>query len=230
MGEVETRMRPAPQVDFPDWPASWGVRPKYVTLAHPERLTYGPAIQRVAKSLGGDLFPWQRYAVSLGTEQIPDGLGGWEPAYDTVIILVTRRGGKTFMVKATSVERGLRGKARIAYTAQTRDEARKRWLELADNPSDVPADLHIRMARDKQGRLIIDRQDAGSELRPPFLDERRRGADPEHAWLALARPLRRAVAIVPNEARQRRVIAVRLVSLAISGEPLPCHIQHSHLR
>lgn len=139
-----TRLRPAPQTDFPDWPASWGVRPKYVTQAHPERRTYGPAIQRTAAALGGELHPWQRYAVSLGTEQIPDGLGGWEPAYDTVIMLVTRRGGKTFVVKAVSVERGMRSKARIAYTAQTRDEARKRWLEISDNPSDVPADMGLK--------------------------------------------------------------------------------------
>lgn len=144
MSTTATRLRPAPQTEFPDWPASWGVRPKYVTLAHPERPTFGPAIQRVAAGLGGDLFPWQQYAVSLGTEQIPDGLGGFEPAYDTVIILVTRRGGKTFMVKATSVERGLRSKARIAYTAQTRDEARKRWLEIADNPSHLSSDMGLK--------------------------------------------------------------------------------------
>lgn len=76
----------------------------------------------------------------MATEQIPDGLGGWEPAYDTVITLVQRRGGKTFMVKSVSTERGLRGKARVAFTAQTRDEARKRWLEMSDNVSDVRAD------------------------------------------------------------------------------------------
>ena len=111
-----------------------------MTLPHPERPSFGPAIAKVADRLRGAFYPWQSYFTALASEQIPDGLGGWEPAYDTVIALVNRRGGKTFMVKAVSTERGLRSKARIAYTAQTRDEARKRWLELADNPSDIEAD------------------------------------------------------------------------------------------
>ena len=115
-----------------------------MTLPHPERPTYGPAIQRVADRLGGSLYPWQRYWTAVATEQIPDGLGGWEPAYDTVITIVQRRGGKTFMVKSVSTERALRGKSRIAYTAQTRDEARKRWLEIADNESDVVPDLGLK--------------------------------------------------------------------------------------
>lgn len=115
-----------------------------MTLPHPERPTYGPKIRKVADRLGGRLFPWQEYWTAVATEQIPDGLGGWEPAYDTVIVLVQRRGGKTFMVKAVSVERGLRSKSRIAYTAQTRDEARKRWLEIADNESDVQPDLGLK--------------------------------------------------------------------------------------
>ena len=106
-----------------------------MTLPHPERPTYGPKIRRVADRLGGRLFPWQSYVTAAATEQISDGMGGFEPAYDTVVILATRRAGKTFMVKATATERGLRDKARIAYTAQTRDEARKRWLEVADNES-----------------------------------------------------------------------------------------------
>ncbi|MDO5534380.1 MAG: hypothetical protein Q4F65_06995 [Propionibacteriaceae bacterium] len=117
-----------------------------MTLPDPDRLTFGPRIERIAERLGGALFPWQRYFVTVATEQLEDGLGGLEPAYDTVGAAVTRRGGKTFMVKSTSVERGLRGRARIAFTAQTRDHARERWLEMADQVSTVSADKGLKQA------------------------------------------------------------------------------------
>lgn len=144
MTAVATRRKPAPQTDFPDWPTSWGVRPKYVTLPRSDRPTFGPRIERVAERLGGALYPWQRYWVHVATEQLEDGLGGVEPAYDTVAAAVTRRGGKTFMVKSVSTERGLRSKSRIAFTAQSRDHARERWLEMADQVSDVAADKGLK--------------------------------------------------------------------------------------
>lgn len=122
------------------WPKSWGVRPKFVTLPHPERPSFGPAIARVADRLGGSLYPWQKFFTAVASEQIPDGLGGWEPAFDTVIILVQRRGGKTFMVKSVSVERMLRSQSSVAYTAQTRDAAKARWGEICDQPSPVTPD------------------------------------------------------------------------------------------
>lgn len=143
MTAVATRRTPAAQTEFPTWPTSWGVRPKFVTLPHPDRPSFGPKVESVAARLGGALYPWQSYAVAGALEQV-EGEHGWEPAYDTVVVLVTRRGGKTFMVKSVSTERALRSKSRIAYTAQTRDHARERWLEMADQPSEVPADKGLK--------------------------------------------------------------------------------------
>lgn len=120
------------------------MRPKYVTLPNPDRLSYGPQIQRVADRLGGALFPFQRYVTSCATEQLADGLGGWEPAYDTVVMLINRRGGKTFIVKAVSTERGLRSKARIAYTAQHGNAAAWRWREIADAEASAPPDKGLK--------------------------------------------------------------------------------------
>jgi hypothetical protein len=102
MSVVSVVRGPVTQPEFPHWPASWGARPKFVTCPHPERPTFGPAIARVAERLGGRLYPWQTYFTALATEQVPDGLGGFEPAYDTVMAFVQRRGGKTFMVKSVS--------------------------------------------------------------------------------------------------------------------------------
>lgn len=141
---MATRLRPAVQTTFPTWPTSWGARPKYVTLPNPDRPTYGAKIAAVADRLKGAFFPWQSYFTAVASEQIPDGLGGWEPAFDTIVMLVNRRGGKTFLVKAVSVERGLRSKSRIAFTAQTRDAAKDRWLEMVDNLSSVESDRGLK--------------------------------------------------------------------------------------
>jgi len=155
-------MKPARQTDFPAWPKSWGVRPKFVTLPNPERPSFGPAIARVADRLGGALYPWQKFFTALATEQVPDGLGGWEPAYDTVIVLVQRRGGKTFMVKSISTERMLRSQSVVAYTAQTRDAAKARWGEMCDQPSPVTPDQGLLQVLGK-GAVHVT-QGVGNEL------------------------------------------------------------------
>lgn len=69
---------------------------------------------------------WQQYVSDVMGEMMPDGL----PAYREGIVLVMRQSGKTTWLLAEEVETGLRpnGPHRIAYTAQTGQDARKKLL------------------------------------------------------------------------------------------------------
>jgi len=70
--------------------------------------------------------PWQQQVADVVGELLPNGL----PAFREIIVTVPRQQGKTTLVLATEVERGtMRDRAhRIAYTAQTGSDARKKLL------------------------------------------------------------------------------------------------------
>lgn len=102
-------------------PARWATR------RSPERATYGGAIAALAAALGKPLMPWQRQVADVATERLPDG--SW--AYGTVILHVQRQAGKTTLLGPTSLHRaGLTG-GRTWFTAQTRQDARDTWLDVA---------------------------------------------------------------------------------------------------
>lgn len=68
---------------------------------------------------------WQRYVSDVMGEMLPNGL----PAYREGIVLVMRQSGKTTWLLAEEIETGLRPVPhRIAYTAQTGLDARKKML------------------------------------------------------------------------------------------------------
>lgn len=71
--------------------------------------------------------PWQRQVVDVALEIGDDGL----PAYREVWITVPRQSGKTVLLLALEVERCLSwpGIQRVAYTAQTGWDARKKLLD-----------------------------------------------------------------------------------------------------
>lgn len=81
--------------------------------------------------------PWQRLVADVGGELIenPDESSPVRviPAYREVVVTVPRQNGKTMLVLAWEVQRGSGwthlGPQRIAYTAQTGQDARKKILE-----------------------------------------------------------------------------------------------------
>ena len=78
-------------------------------------------------SLGPGLMPWQHEANAITTELSPDG----RLAYRQVVIEVMRQQGKTVDLLSMMVARGLRRPGtQIAYTAQTRLDARHRLLDV----------------------------------------------------------------------------------------------------
>jgi hypothetical protein len=83
-------------------------------------------VAEVAELLGFRLMPWQQLVVDVGLEIDPDtGL----LVYREIDLTVPRQQGKTLLELAVMVHRalGFGSRQRILYTAQTRNDARRKW-------------------------------------------------------------------------------------------------------
>lgn len=94
-----------------------------------DRPTRGAELAQIATELGVPFMPWQRLVADVGCEYDPEtGI----PAYRTVIVTVMRQSGKTTLELTWQFHRGILWPTqpqRIAYTAQTAQEARKKLVE-----------------------------------------------------------------------------------------------------
>lgn len=105
--------------------------PRWGTPRTESRPNRGHEVAAISKALGYPLLPWQRYVADLATELIEDEETGLlRPAYSEISLLVPRQNGKTQLVLALMVHRALLwgGPQRIAYTAQTGSDARKKLM------------------------------------------------------------------------------------------------------
>ncbi len=93
------------------------------------RPNFGAEVDKVARLLyGRPLMPWQRLVAEVATAH--DGLGNL--AYREVVLTVPRQNGKSHFLGALRVWRCLSAPRQlVASTAQTRNDARDRWEELA---------------------------------------------------------------------------------------------------
>lgn len=99
-------------------------RPR-LTTPRTNRPTRGHEIARVADLLGTPFMPHQRWIVDVALEQLDDG----RPAYREVLVTIPRQSGKSTLMLAVMVWAALQGRRRrIAYTAQTGSDARKKLL------------------------------------------------------------------------------------------------------
>lgn len=91
---------------------------------------------KVAQALGKPLMPWQRHVADVVMELLPDGT----LCYDRVVVTVPRQAGKSTLLLAILTHRcqaDLPGgrldvgpqKQTVVYTAQTRNDARKKWVK-----------------------------------------------------------------------------------------------------
>lgn len=102
--------------------------PRFATPRTADRPTLGPAIGAVAERMGKPFMPWQQLVADVGGEIDPEtGL----PAYREVILTVPRQSGKTDLILAWVIQRaiGWDGPQRIAYSAQTGQDARKKFVD-----------------------------------------------------------------------------------------------------
>lgn len=110
--------------------------PRFCTERDLSRPTFGPLVGKVAAQLGKSLMPWQQFVVDVALEVGPDG----NLVYDEVVLTVPRQSGKTTLILPLFVHRSIadypggnleEGPRRqtVAYTAQTRNDARKKWIK-----------------------------------------------------------------------------------------------------
>lgn len=127
----------------------WACPARYATPRTPGRPSYGQAIAAVAAALGNPLQPWQRQVADVATELLPDG--SW--AYRTVVVHVQRQAGKTNLIGPKNLHRTLtRPGCRCWLTAQTRQDGRDTWLDVAEL-----------VERSPLGELVHKRRSNGSE-------------------------------------------------------------------
>jgi phage terminase large subunit-like protein len=104
--------------------------PRWGTARNPDRPTLGPRVAEVAKRVGTPLMPWQQHVVDVALEVDPET---GELAYSELGLTVPRQSGKTTLWLALMVHRALGfgpphgQRQNILYTAQTRNDARKKF-------------------------------------------------------------------------------------------------------
>jgi phage terminase large subunit-like protein len=124
--------------------------PRWATPATPGRKNLAAGIGKTAGLLGFDLMPWQHEVNATATEL--DASGRF--AYRQVVLEVMRQQGKTVDLLSMMIARGLRRPGtQIAYTAQTRLDARHRLLDV----------WWPLIERSKLRRFIDVRRGSGSE-------------------------------------------------------------------
>lgn len=108
-------------------------RPRFATPATPGRANLAAGIGKTAEllnfrtPLGPGLMPWQDEMNAVATELDADG----RFVYRQVVIEVMRQQGKSVDLLAMMIARGLRRPGtQIAYTAQTRLDARHRMIDV----------------------------------------------------------------------------------------------------
>lgn len=98
--------------------------PLYGTKRNPQRATRGRQVGKIMTVMGNKPMPWQQDALDVACE-IDPRTGDYY--YDTVIIVVLRRAGKTTISRGKLAHRALLTQdARMIYTAQNRIKALKR--------------------------------------------------------------------------------------------------------
>jgi hypothetical protein len=107
--------------------------------------------------------PWQQYVADVGGEVDHRGLC----VYSLVVVSVPRQSGKTTLDLAQSVQRCLAAPRRkVWHTAQTGQDARKKWRELADDVMASPlrdlVDGRPRSSNGAESLVFVN----GSNLRP----------------------------------------------------------------
>lgn len=137
--------------------------PRWATQRTPSRPSYGPAVGKLARILGWPPMPWQHHVLDVALEIDPT-TGEW--AYPVVIITVQRQAGKTTLIGPTALHRCLhKTDQRTWLTAQTRQDARDTWMDIARAVRRSPLRPPLAKIRESNGSESIELP-TGSTFRP----------------------------------------------------------------
>lgn len=102
--------------------------PRWATQRRLDRPTYGGRLGAVGKLLGQPLMPWQQLVPDVGLEYDPETK---IPFYREVVVTVMRQSGKSTLVLTFETDRCVSwgSPQRVAYTAQTGWDARRKLLD-----------------------------------------------------------------------------------------------------
>jgi len=147
-------------------PSEDGAGARFWTARSPERKTYGPEVAKIAAAMGTPLMPWQQLVVDVALEVDPKT---GKLAYRTVIFKIPRQAGKTTLANAVTVHRAIAFRniigvpQKIIYTAQTGQDAFKKW---SDQANDLEAILGKRVHKRGGNNVPTLTFSNGSEYRP----------------------------------------------------------------
>ncbi len=173
-------------------PSGLSCPPRYGTPRNPDRPTLGPHVAKLAAAMGRPPMPWQRYVLDVAMELGPDG-NLW---YQEVVVTIERQAGKTTLILPVFTHRcvadfpggllqdGPQPQA-VYYTAQTRNDARKKWVQdfipVLDR-SPLRRQYHTRMTNGSEGfdwsngstfdlMATMEKSGHGGVIDAAFLDE-----------------------------------------------------------
>ncbi len=112
-------------------PSALACPPRFGTARNLSRPTLGPAVAKVAAHIGKPLMEWQQFVVDVALE-IDPSTGRF--AYDEVNLTVPRQSGKTTLILSRATHRCsatqfFGARQHVVYTAQTRKDARQKFVE-----------------------------------------------------------------------------------------------------
>lgn len=109
-------------------------RPRFVTPRDPSCRTEGRKIARLSAALGKPFMPHQQLIADRATEYDDDGY-----QYQTVVVVLPRRAGKTTLTNAVQLYRAMRhARSKVFYTAQTGRDARERFKDFLSDWQESP--------------------------------------------------------------------------------------------
>jgi len=126
-------------------------------------------VAAVSRAMGRPLMPHQQHIVDVFLEVQSEEAGDPEPgewAYDDGAALLERRAGKTSLISPIVTHRArLVRRASMWMTAQTRDKARSRWMDVTDDLLATPLRNDVRR---KIGNMHEELRwlEGGAKLRP----------------------------------------------------------------
>lgn len=157
--------------------------PRFLTPRTPGTKTFGPAIAKTGALLGTPFMPWQIAAANLIGEV--DAAG--RHTFPLVVITVPRQAGKTTLLGANDIHRCLTaGRRKVWRTAQTGQDARKKWLEVADAIRESVLSPLVQVKRTNGAEAILFNNGSAFRPFPPTEDalhgEQSDCVDVDEAW------------------------------------------------